>query len=387
LSIAETLGVPVVTTLDAKGSVREDHPQVLGVFGIFGRPGMEASAKLVTTASTIVSFGVDDHTQLIFLNKAGSQTAHLVQINHAALHDLRFKTAHLLAGDIACIAERLLDEICLVRAHSTGEGLQSHALSENEVTTIDLDTSPQNYLIDEAQPTLSAIHREITWGSTSTINRFAAEAAHQRPCTYQVPKDEIKAGSCHPGLVMSRLSNILQEGAIVSIDAGESSLWASLCLCLKRNDQRAITSMRLGTQGYSVYGAIGSAAFNPNVTLVGITDDRSFQFAMNELPTLRQMQATVVFIIFSTSQTLHGNHIPTPDFCKVAKAHGGQGIRLDESDTNVIDQSLQNAFRNTGLTLVEVVRDVAVEPLKRRPNIVTEITQSSISKKHAWVLE
>lgn len=384
LSIAEALGVPVVTTLDAKGSVREDHPQVLGVFGIFGRPGMEASAKLVTTASTIVSFGVDDHTQLIFLNKSGSQTAHLVQINHAALHDLRFKTAHLLAGDIACIAERLLDEICLMRA-SAGEGLRAHAISENEVTTIDLDTSPQNDLIDEAQP--GKITREITWGSTSTLNRFAAEAAHQRPCTYQVPKDEIKAGSCHPGLVMSRLSNILQEGAIVSIDAGESSLWASLCLCLKRNDQRAITSMRLGTQGYSVYGAIGSAAFNPNVPIVGITDDRSFQFAMNELPTLRQMQATVVFIIFSTGQTLHGNHIPTPDFCKVAKAHGGQGIRLDESDTNVIDQSLQNALRNTGITLVEVVRDVAVEPLKTRPNIVSEITQSSISKKHAWVLE
>jgi thiamine pyrophosphate-dependent acetolactate synthase large subunit-like protein len=412
LSIAETLGVPVVTTLDAKGCVREDHPQVLGVFGIFGQPGMEASASLIETATTIVSFGVDDHSQLLLLAKEGLQTARLVQINHVNLHDLRFQTAHSLAGDIASIAEKLLQEISFMKAKGDTKCVDIDYISPKKA---ELDVTERTSIktVKVAEPDITTstslqtiqvggLKRNVTWGSTKTFDRFAAEAIHQRACIYEVPSDEIKKGFCHPGLIMSRLTNVLKEGAIVSIDVGECALWASLCLCLKLDRQRAITSLRMGTRGYSIYGAMGAVAFNPDVQIVGIADDRSFQFAVNELATLRQMQATVVFIIFSggsagcdngqgTGEKLNGCRIQNPDFCKVAKANGGQGIRIDQSDPKAVDESLQNAFRNTGLTIVEVVRDPAIKPLKerysfRRPTKARDRIDSKemLGHKHAW---
>merc|ERR1712224_447941 len=103
----------------------------------------------------------------------------------------------------------------------------------------------------------------------------------------------------------------------------------------------------MGTMGYSIYGALATAATRPKSQNIGIAGDGAFQMASNELATLKQLKATVVFIVFANrklgrvhnetwgppdAEKAQGCQIINPDFCLLAEAHGGKGLRLNESD-------------------------------------------------------
>jgi acetolactate synthase-1/2/3 large subunit len=59
-ALAEQLNAPMVTRLDAKGTVDESHPLCLGVVGVHGNPGLEVSRDIVESADIIISCGVED---------------------------------------------------------------------------------------------------------------------------------------------------------------------------------------------------------------------------------------------------------------------------------------------------------------------------------------
>ena len=72
LELAEALGAPILTSLDAKGTVPEDHPLAHGVLGVFGNAGTESGAQLMAQTDCVLSFCVVDHHQML-TNKEGLQ--------------------------------------------------------------------------------------------------------------------------------------------------------------------------------------------------------------------------------------------------------------------------------------------------------------------------
>ena len=60
MQLAEAVGAPVVTRLDAKGAVDESHPLALGVIGVHGKPGLAATAAVIEAATLVVAFGVSE---------------------------------------------------------------------------------------------------------------------------------------------------------------------------------------------------------------------------------------------------------------------------------------------------------------------------------------
>jgi thiamine pyrophosphate-dependent acetolactate synthase large subunit-like protein len=107
MELAQALDAPVLTRLDAKGTVDERHPLCLGVIGVHGKPGLEQAAKLISTADCVVSIGVTDET-LLLCNSAGLQIRRCIEIQPDALATgTRYQAEHTLLGDMAAVIERL----------------------------------------------------------------------------------------------------------------------------------------------------------------------------------------------------------------------------------------------------------------------------------------
>jgi thiamine pyrophosphate-dependent acetolactate synthase large subunit-like protein len=107
MELAEALNAPVLTRLDAKGVVDENHPLSFGVVGVHGKPGMELAAALISSSDRVISIGVDDET-LLATNVAGLQIRKVVEIEPDAYGlSTRFEAEHTLVGPIAEICRDL----------------------------------------------------------------------------------------------------------------------------------------------------------------------------------------------------------------------------------------------------------------------------------------
>lgn len=111
LNFAQILDAPVLTRLDAKGTVDERHPLSFGVIGVHGKPGLEMAATLISTADCIISIGVTDET-LLLCNSAGLQIRRCIEIQPDALAaGTRYQAEHTLLGDLKTIIDKLADRV------------------------------------------------------------------------------------------------------------------------------------------------------------------------------------------------------------------------------------------------------------------------------------
>ena len=91
LALARLLHAPIVTMLDAKGSVPETDPLCVGCVSIFGNPGLEIPATLIERCSTVVSFGVDNHMTLL-VGTDGLQLRQHIEFDYdSSLIETRFQ--------------------------------------------------------------------------------------------------------------------------------------------------------------------------------------------------------------------------------------------------------------------------------------------------------
>jgi thiamine pyrophosphate-dependent acetolactate synthase large subunit-like protein len=103
---------------------------------------------------------------------------------------------------------------------------------------------------------------------------------------------------CHPSVVLQELSKLRQDpsidhvsrDAVVTVDVGDVTLWASLCLCLK-GGSRTLYSERLGTMGYALNAAVAGILSRPEPAgAVVLAGDGGFQMSLQELSTFQQMK-------------------------------------------------------------------------------------------------
>jgi thiamine pyrophosphate-dependent acetolactate synthase large subunit-like protein len=117
--LAQALDAPVLTRLDAKGTVDERHPLSFGVIGVHGKPGLEKAAELISTADCIISIGVTDET-LLLCNSAGLQIRRCIEIQPDALATgTRYQADHTLLGDLKTIIDKLSN--CMLASNVLSE--------------------------------------------------------------------------------------------------------------------------------------------------------------------------------------------------------------------------------------------------------------------------
>ncbi|GGK77795.1 acetolactate synthase large subunit [Ornithinimicrobium pekingense] len=330
-TLAELTGIPVVTTLMARGAFPDSHPQHMGM------PGMHGSVSGVATlqkSDLIISLGArfDDR-----VTGAKSTFAPGATIIHADIDPAEigknFPTAVGLVGDARATIAELSSE--WIRRTSAG-----------------------------AAPDYDA------WVAR------CQEWKRRYPLGYEAPP----SGALAPQYVIERLGRLVGPDAVYASGVGQHQMWASQYVGYER-PRHWINSGGLGTMGYAVPAAMGAKVALPDTTVWAIDGDGCFQMTNQELATcavegipikvavinnaalgmVKQWQALFYSERFSASQ-LPSKQVP--DFVGLAQALGCVGLRCDTPED--VDRTIEAAMEVDDQPVVvdfRVCKDAMVWPM------------------------
>jgi len=331
--LAELTGIPVVTTLMARGAFPDSHRQHLGM------PGMHGTVSAVSAlqkADLIVALGArfDDRVT----GKLSSFAPHALVV-HADI-------------DPAEISKNRMADVPIV-----GDG--------KEVIT---------QLAAAVQAEYDAGHRTDLTGWWTQLDSWRATY----PLGYEEPAD----GSLAPQYVIERLGAIAGPEALYVAGVGQHQMWAAQFIQYE-HPYTWLNSGGAGTMGYAIPAAMGAKMGRPEATVWAIDGDGCFQMTNQELATctlegipikvavinngnlgmVRQWQN--LFYSERYSQTDLGTHKHRiPDFVKLADALGCVGIRVESKED--VDGAIEKAMAIEDQTVVVdfiVGQDAQVWPM------------------------
>ncbi|HHE3627104.1 TPA: acetolactate synthase 3 large subunit [Pasteurella multocida] len=220
--------------------------------------------------------------------------------------------------------------------------------------------------------------------------------------------DEWKAVKClsftrddsviKPQQVMEVVYRLTQGEAYVASDVGQHQMFAALHYPF--NQPRGwINSGGLGTMGFGLPAALGVKLAYPDSTVVCVTGDGSIQMNIQELSTAQQYDIPIVIISLNNRflgmvkqwQDLiySGRHSQSymnslPDFVKLAEAYGHVGIQINTPDE--LEEKLTQAFSmKDKLVFVDINVDATehVYPMQVRGGAMNEMILTKPEKANA----
>jgi acetolactate synthase-1/2/3 large subunit len=331
--LAELTGIPVVTTLMAKGAFPDSHRQHLGM------PGMHGSVAAVAAmqrADLLIALGArfDDRVtgQL-------STFAPDAQIVHADI-------------DPAEISKNRRADVPIV--------------GDCKEIIAELVTAVRTELADGRQAELEKWWQQLnSWRETF-------------PLGYEWPSD----GSLSPQYVIERIGKIAGPDAIYTAGVGQHQMWAAQFIQYE-NPATWLNSGGLGTMGYAVPAAMGAKFGQPDKVVWCIDGDGCFQMTNQELATCAIEGAPIKVAVINNgnlgmvrqwqnlfyserySQTDLGTHKHRiPDFTLLAEALGCAGLRCESKED--VDAVIQRAMEiNDRPVVIDFVvgKDAQVWPM------------------------
>lgn len=178
-----------------------------------------------------------------------------------------------------------------------------------------------------------------------------------------MPKDEL-----NPYTLIKEVSKHTSDDTKIVTDVGQHQMWVAQYYEFKK-PRTFITSGGLGTMGFGLGAAIGSAMYTNERTVL-FTGDGSFGMNLNELATAATQNLPIVIILMNNgvlgmvrqwqnlffdkhySQTVLERKM---DFVKLAEAFGIKGYRI--SDVSQMKDVIDQAFKEKGPVLVDCYID------------------------------
>lgn len=325
--LVELTGIPVVTTLMARGAFPDSHDLHMGMPGMHGSV---AAVGALQRSDLLISLGArfDDRVTGHLPSFAPAAKVIHVDIDPAEISKNRLADVPIV-GDCREAIEEL---ITLLR----GEQLQPLA----------------------------------PWQT------FLGDMKKRYPTGYDLPTD----GTLSPQQVIKRIGEMTGPDAYYAAGVGQHQMWAAHFLPFE-NPGRWLNSGGLGTMGYCVPAAMGAKVGQPDKVVWGIDGDGCFQMTNQELVTCALENIPVKIAVINNQslgmvrqwQTLfyEGRYSNTdlmtnrvPDFPKLAEAMGCVGLRAETDDQvdAVIDKALSINDRPVVVEFV-VHKDAMVWPM------------------------
>ena len=178
-----------------------------------------------------------------------------------------------------------------------------------------------------------------------------------------MPKDEL-----NPYTLIKEVSKHTSDDTKIVTDVGQHQMWVAQYYEFKK-PRTFITSGGLGTMGFGLGAAIGSAMYTNERTVL-FTGDGSFGMNLNELATAATQNLPIVIILMNNgvlgmvrqwqnlffdkhySQTVLERKT---DFVKLAEAFGIKGYRI--SNVSQMKDVINQAFKEKGPVLVDCYID------------------------------
>ncbi|RAG86332.1 acetolactate synthase large subunit [Streptacidiphilus pinicola] len=312
LRLAELTGIPVVTTLMARGTFPDSHPLHMGM------PGMHGSVSAVGAlqqADLLVALGV------------------------------RFDDR--VTGQLSSFAPR---------AKVIHADIDPAEISKNRVADVPI--------VGDCKEVIGALVDAIDRPGDYVKWRAQLDRLKE---TYPLGYEDFADGSLAPQYVLERLSAIAGPDALYVAGVGQHQMWASQFIGHEKPGA-FITSGGLGTMGFSVPAAMGAKMGRPDTTVWAIDGDGCFQMTNQELATcaiegvpikiavinngklgmIRQWQRLFYDERYSNSDLQTAQRVP--DFVKLADAYGCVGLRCSRPED--VDSTIAKAMEINDVPVV-----------------------------------
>ncbi|TCP52077.1 acetolactate synthase large subunit [Tamaricihabitans halophyticus] len=328
--LAELTGIPVVTTLMARGAFPDSHPLHLGM------PGMHGSVAAV----------------------AAMQRADLILALGARFDDR-------VTGQLSSFAP----EAAIVHAD-----IDPAEISKNRKADVPIVGDCQEIITE----LIAAVHAAGERPSLETWWSLLSNWRDTFPLGYDWPAD----GALSPQFVIERIGKLAGPAAVYAAGVGQHQMWAAQFVRYE-NPRSWVNSGGLGTMGFAVPAAMGAQFGQPDKEVWAIDGDGCFQMTNQELATCAIEGAPIKVAVINNgnlgmvrqwqnlfyserySQTDLGTHAHRiPDFALLAEALGCVGLRCETKDE--VDDVIRRAREVTDRPVVidfVVGKDAQVWPM------------------------
>jgi acetolactate synthase-1/2/3 large subunit len=329
--LAEISGIPVVTTLMARGAFPDSHPQHLGMPGMHGSV---AAVGALQKSDLLITLGArfDDRVTGKLSTFAPNASIIHADIDPAEIGKNRYVDIPIV-GDMAEVIPELV----------------------------------------------MALEAEYAAGNRGDYGAWWALLNRMRetyPMGYDLPDD----GTLSPQYVIERLGIISGPDSIYASGVGQHQMWAAQFIGYE-NPNTWLNSGGLGTMGFAVPAAMGAKVGCPDKTVWAVDGDGCFQMTNQELATCAINDIPIKVALINNSslgmvrqwQTLFYNSRYSntdleshriPDFVKLADAYGCHGLRCESPDD--VDTTIEKAMgMNDAPVVIDFVvhRDAMVWPM------------------------
>ena len=322
VELAEMLNIPVATSLNAKGTITDDHRLSVGVVGSYSR---WCANRVVAEADLVIYIGSHTGSQVTNEWKVPAPGTQVIQID--------------------------IEPAELGRSYPNEVSLQGDAKATVQK------------LIESLEPT----HDRTEWTSRAAelVSQWREEV---------LPRATSNAVPIIPERLCNELTQALPPNSVLVADTGHAGIWTGSMVDLNHAGQDYIRCA--GSLGWGLSGAIGVKCALPDRPVVCFSGDGGFMYHIAELETAVRYNIPVVSVVNNNHgllqdkrgddrayQAVPGSHssdlweFNDVDMAKVAEAMGAFGIRVDQP------QDIQGAIEEALASGRPAVVDVVTDPL------------------------
>ena len=319
---AERIEAPVALTLLGLGGFPASHPLNIGMMGMHGEAWVNHA---IQEADLLLAFGMRFDDRVTGNLKTYAQNARKIHIDIDPSEINKNVAAD--AAIVADLRETLRDLLESIEPAHHGPWLKYIASMKGDNAVRDIQSLPDN-------------------------------------------------GHLYAAHVINDIWRITEGKAIVVTDVGQHQMWEAQYYH-HETPRSLITSGGLGTMGFGVPAAIGAKMARPDAEVWAIVGDGGFQMTQAELSTAAQEGLKVNIAIinngylgmvrqwqeFFYERRYAATPLRSPDFVKLADAHGLLGLRAEKrSEVNDI---VQQARKAEGTVLIDfrVEQEDSVYPM------------------------
>ena len=322
MDLVDKTGIPVASTLLGLGGFPASHPRALGMMGMHGEAWVN---KAVQEADLIIAVG------------------------------MRFD-------------DRVTGNLKTYARNSKKIHIELDPAEINKNVRVDLP------LVGDAKEILSLITPRAKPGNIQPwLDHIDAMRGESAVIDIKVLPDHGKLFAAH---VIHDLWKLTDGKAIIVTDVGQHQMWETQYY---KHDypRRLVTSGGLGTMGFALPAAIGAKFADPEAEVWVIAGDGGFQMTAAELTTIAQENIKVNVAIINNGFLgmvrqwqqffFGGRYVATPmkspDFVKLADAHGLLGLRATTREE--VTQAVNQARAHEGSVVIDfrVVQEDSVYPM------------------------
>ena len=314
-TLAETLCAPVMTTVNSKGVMAEDHPLA---FGNITRKGVVREV----IESCDLTLAIGSRLREVDTKRGGLQLPKLIHVDwDERWVNRNFPSQMALIGDLPSIMKALVERL---------------------------------------QP-VSSPDRRLEW-----IKQMGERRKKE---LHEIQEAHVEMQ------YLDVIRRSLPRESVLVIDNTQLGYWAeyfypSYC-------SRGLMAPRgSGTIGFAFAAAVGAKTVSPEKPVLALIGDGGFLYGAQELATCMRHKIGFPVIVVNDKaygvigflqrfayQNVYESDLTNPDFVALAKAYGAQATRV--SSPTALGESLKNAIRSKGMWVIELVMPSVEPPFPR----------------------